>query len=137
MPFIDDRKITAEAPTATGTTTILSSAYDMTGFDGICFIVRLGTPAANNNIRATQATTSGGSYNDLQGTLVNSATANCHIIDVYRPQKQFVKCSVARGTSTTIDSLVAIQYHAKGMRPVSQPSSTIAEGWSAPPEGTA
>jgi hypothetical protein len=134
--FLDDFKVTVEAPTATGTTTIDSAAYDMAGFSGICFVVRLGTPAANNNIRLRQDVASGGSYADLTGTLVNDAVKNQHMVGLERPGKQFIKCRVTRGTSTTIDSLVAIQYGARGTRPVTQATS-IAEQYVSPIEGTA
>jgi hypothetical protein len=130
-------KVAAEAPTATGTTTILSAAYDMSGWDGIMCIVRLGSPATNNNIRATQCTTSGGSYADLAGSLVgNNATDNPLVIDLRRPQKQFIKFSVARGTTTTIDSMVVIQYRSR-TQGQSQPSGTQIERWMSPAEGTA
>lgn len=133
--FLDDCKITAEAPTAAGTSTIDSAAYDMAGFAGICFIVRLGTPAANNNIRGRQDVATGGSYADLLGSLVNDAVKNQHMLDLYRPGKQFLKCRVTRGTSTTIDSLIVIQYRAR-TRPVVQPTS-VSEAYVSPAEGTA
>jgi len=134
--FLDDCKITAEAPTAAGTSTIDSAAYDMAGFAGICFLVRFGTPAANNNIRARQDVASGGAYADLLGTLVNDAVKNQHMLDVLNTGKQFMKCRVTRGTSTTIDSLVVIQYNAR-RRPVTQPTS-VSEAWvPGPIEGAA
>jgi hypothetical protein len=133
--LIDDMKITAEAPTAAGTSTIDSAAYDMAGFGGICFIVRLGTPAANNNIRGRQDVASGGAYADLAGTLVNDAVKNQHVLDLFNTGKQFIKCRVTRGTSTTIDSLVVIQYKAR-RRPVTQPTSVV-ESYIQPAEGTA
>ena len=136
MSYLDNNKVTAEAPTATGTTTILSAAYDMNNFEGITFIVRLGTPAANNSIKVSQCATSGGSYADLTGTSVTHATNNQLMVTVGRPSKQYIKCNVVRGTSTTIDSLVAIQWGAKNVRPVTQPTST-SEEYTAPLEGTA
>jgi len=134
--LLDDCKVTIEAPTAAGTTTIDSAAYDCGGFDGICFAVRLGTPAANNNIRVQQSATSGGVYNDLQGSLVNSATLNQHMVEVYRPTKQFLRVRVTRGTSTTIDSVTVIQHWSR-KRPVTQPATAIFETWVGSPEGTA
>lgn len=133
--FLDDCKITVEAPTAAGTSTIDSAAYDTAGFAGICFVVRLGTPAAGNNIRLRQDVASGGTYADLTGTLVNDAVKNQHMLDLQYPQKQFVKCRVTRATSSTIDSLVVIQYRAR-KRPVTQPTS-VSESWQNPAEGTA
>lgn len=133
--FFEDYKITVEAPTAAGTSTIDSAAYDMQGFSEIAFLVRLGTPAANNNIRVRQDVASGGAYADLTNTLVNDAVKNQHMVTIARPGKEFVKCRVTRGTSTTIDTIVVIQSGAR-TRPVTQPTS-IAESYIAPIEGTA
>jgi len=137
MPFLDDNKVTVEGPTATGTTTIDSAAYDMSGFDEITFIVRLGTPAANNNIRAQQDTASGmGAAADLAGTLVNSATLSQHMVTIRRPLEQFIRCRVTRGTSTTIDGITVVQTKARRL-PVTQPATSVAETWTSPAEGTA
>jgi hypothetical protein len=130
-------KITADAPTVTGTTTIDSTEIDMAGWDGVMWIVRLGSPAANNNIRAQQDTVTGmGTAADLTGTLVNHATKNVHVLDLKRPQEQFVRCRVTRGTTTTIDCLVAIQYRGRNSN-FSQPASVVLERWHGPVEGTA
>jgi hypothetical protein len=109
----------------------------MSGFDAIAVIIRLGSPATNNNIRLTQCDTTGGSYADLTGTLVgNHATDNPLIIDFARPQEQFVKYVVTRGTTTTIDTICVIQYRA-GRKPVTQPSGTQIERFMSAAEGTA
>ena len=135
--LIEEVKVTTVAPVATGTSTIAGTALDMAGYDGALFIVRLGTPATNNNLRITQCDTSGGSYADLEGTLVgNHATDTPLIVDVKRPREQFLKYSIARGTTTTIDIVVIIQYKARN-RPVSQASGTQAEKYTWPAEGTA
>ena len=134
----DDMKITTVAPTATGTSTITSSAIDMTGFDECTVIVRLGSPATNNNIKLQQSATSGGSYADLTGTLRgNHATNNPLIINIARPRLGFLKYVVTRGTTTTIDSVTIIQGGSKGVRPVTQPSGTASGTHYAPAEGTA
>lgn len=134
--FLDDNKVTSEAPTAAGTSTINSAAYDMTGFEEITFIVRLGTPNASNNIRAQQDIVTGmGSAADLTGSLVNDAVINQHMLTIRRPLEGFVRCRVTRGASTTIDSLVVIQSRSRKV-PVTQPTS-ISEQFSSPLEGTA
>jgi hypothetical protein len=133
----EDVKITTVAPTATGTSTITGAALDMTGFDGAMLIVRLGSPATNNNIRFSQCDTTGGSYADLTGTLVgNHATDNPLVVDLRRPQEGFLKYVITRGTTTTIDAVTIIQYHGSP-RPTTQPSGTQVERWLAPAEGTA
>jgi hypothetical protein len=135
--LIDDVKVTTVASVVTGTTTITGAALDMAGFDGALFIVRLGSPATNNNIRVQECATSGGSYNDLAGTLVgNHATDNPLIVDIYRPRMQFLKYQVTRGTTSTIDIVTVLQYKAR-TNPAVQPSGTQAEKWVAPAEGTA
>ena len=135
--LIDDVKVTTVAPVATGTTTITGSALDMSGYDGALFTIRLGSPATNNNIRISQCDTSGGTYADLEGTLVgNHATDNPLVIDVYRPREQFLKYVVTRGTTTTIDIVHIAQYNSRS-RPVTQPSGTQTEKFYNPAEGTA
>jgi hypothetical protein len=133
----EEVKITTYAPTTTGTTTISQTGLDMSGWDGCLFIVRLGSPATNNNVRIQQETTVGGTYADLTGTLVgNHATDNPLVVDVMRPVEQFLRVQITRGTTTTIDSCVAIQYRAS-KKPTTQPSGTQIEQWHAPIEGTA
>jgi hypothetical protein len=135
--LIDDIKVTTVAPVATGTTTITGSALDMAGYDGALFIIRLGSPATNNNIRVQQCDTTGGTYADLTGTLVgNHATDSPLVVDVYRPLEQFLKYQVTRGTTTTIDIVTIIQYNSRN-RPVTQPSGTQTEKFYHPVEGTA
>lgn len=130
-------KVTTAAPTATGTSTITGAAIDMAGFDGVMVVIRLGSPATNNNIRLTQCDTTGGSYADLTGTLVgNHATDNPLIVDLKRPVEGFIKYVVTRGTTTTIDTVCVIQYKAR-TRPATQPSGTQIERHHAPAEGTA
>jgi hypothetical protein len=133
----EDVKITTVAPTATGTTTITSSAFDMAGYDGALFIIRLGSPAVDNNVRLSQCDTTGGSYAELTSTLNgNHATNTPIVIDIRRPQEQFLKYIVTRGTTTTIDTVCVIQYKSRS-RPVTQPSGTAHEKHFAPAEGTA
>jgi hypothetical protein len=133
----EECKITPVAPVATGTTTITGSAIDMAGYDGALFIVRLGSPATNNNLRVSQCDTTGGSYADIVGTKVGDhATDNPLIVDIKRPNEQFLKYVVTRGTTSTIDIVTIIQYKAKN-RSVTQPTGTQIERHHAAIEGTA
>jgi hypothetical protein len=133
----EEVKITTVAAVATGTTTITGTAVDMAGWDGALFIVRLGSPATNNNLRIKQCDTTGGTYADLVGSKVGDhATDNPLIVDVKRPQEQFLKYEVTRGTTTTIDIAVVIQYRGRN-KGVTQPSGTQIERWSFLAEGTA
>lgn len=133
----EEVKITTVAPVATGTTAVDGAALDMAGYDGALFIVRLGSPATNNNLRIRQCDTSGGTYADLAGTLVgNHATDSPLIVDVRRPREQFLKYQITRGTTTTVDIVTIIQYGARN-RVVSQPSGTQTERHHNVAEGTA
>lgn len=133
----DDIVPTVDAPTAAGTSTIDSTAVDMAGYGGVLFIVRLGTAAANNNIRCQQDVVVGmGGAADLTGTLVASGANNVVMLEVIKPAEQFLRCRITRGTSTTIDSMVAIRFGAR-LGPTVIPASVSFESWAAPAEGTA
>jgi hypothetical protein len=133
----EEVKITTVAPSATATSTVTGSAIDMAGYDGALLIVRLGSPATNNNIRWSQCDTTGGSYADIEGTLVgNHATENPLIVDLKRPREQFLKYVITRGTTTTVDAVTVIQYKAR-TKGITQPSGTQIERWMGPAEGTA
>jgi hypothetical protein len=133
----ENAKITTVAPVATGTTTITGTALDMAGYDGALFIVRLGSPAVNNNLRVSQCDTTGGSYADIIGTLVGDhATDNPLVVDIKRPREQFLKYVITRGTTSTIDIVTIIQYKSRTAG-VTQPSGTQIERHQWAAEGTA
>ncbi len=133
----DNVKVTVDGPTAAGTTAIDSTAIDMTGYDGVLFLVKLGTAAANNTAKAQSDTVVGmGTVADLAGSLTTAGVTNkVLLIDLQRPTKQFVRVEVARGTSTTIDAMVAIQYKARSL-PITQLVTTLKQLQS-PADGTA
>jgi hypothetical protein len=133
----DNIKVTVDNATAAGTSAIDSTSIDMTGFDGVLFIVKLGTAAANNTAKAQEDTVTGfGTVQDLAGSLTAAGVTNkVLMIDIERPTKQWVRVEVARGTSTTIDSILAIQYKARSL-PITQLLTTIKQ-LHEPAEGTA
>lgn len=133
----DDIAISADGATAAGTTTIDSTPVDMAGYSGVLFIVRIGTAAANNNIRAQQDIVVGmGAAADLAGTLVASGALLILALEILFPAEQFVRCRVTRGTSTTIDSIIAIRFGARS-RPTAVPAAVAFESWQSIAEGTA
>jgi hypothetical protein len=119
-----DYKITTVAPTATGTSTITSSAIDMTGFDGAVIIVRSDRQPPTTTSSIQQCATSGGSYADLTGTRAGITRRTTRSSWRSTDRWRFLKYVVTRGTTTTIDSVTIIQYGAKGVLPVTQPSGT-------------
>jgi hypothetical protein len=137
----DDIAIAMDAPTAVGTSTIDSTAVDLSGYSGVLFIVRFGTPAANNTIKVQQDTAVAmAAAADLAGTSVASGANNIAAVEVLYPGgptgEQFVRVRISRGTSTTIDSVTAIKFGARA-RPTTMPSSVSFETWVGPIEGTA
>ena len=103
------------ATTAAGTSTINGAVFDMSAFEGILFIIKFGTAAADNQIKAQEDTVLGfGGAADLAGTLTgNGASDGIVWLDIYRPLKQFIRMVALRGTSTTIDWGIAIRYGGK------------------------
>ncbi len=109
-----------------------STAVDMAGFQGVRFIVLLGVGSASSvgQVKATDCDTTGGSYNDIAGSAGTAFTPTTDddkvwILDIYRPQRRFVKCVVIRGTgNTVIDGIVAEQYGER-VQPKADDTATV------------
>ncbi len=128
------------ATTAAGTTTINGAEVDMQNYEGVLFGIKFGTAAADNQIKAQQDVVTGmAGAADLLGTLVAvGASDEILWIDLYRPRERFVRMVALRGTSTTIDWGVAIQYGPKKGPVDNTVAGTIAgELHVSPIEGTA
>jgi len=139
QPLSPEILVTLDGPTIAGTSAISSTPVDMAGFTGVLFLVKLGTAAANNNIRAQQDTAVGmASAADLAGTLVASGANTGLVLELLlsgSTAEQFVRCLVTRGTSTTIDSMVTIRFGSR-----TQPTTLTGvsfESWNSAAEGTA
>lgn len=140
-PLSDGVKITEGiATTGAGTSTINGTVIDMEGYEGVLFIIKFGTAASDNQIKAQQDTAVGmGTAADLLGTLVAvGASDEIVALDLYKPREQFVRMLGLRGTSTTIDWGVAIRYGAHKTPVVNALAGTLAiEKHISPAEGTA
>lgn len=129
--------------TTAGTSAVNADGVDMTGFDGVLFITSFGTAAANNTVNLAQSDDNGSSddYTDLTGTSVASGTSDEDVwIDCQRPTKKYVRLEAARGTSSTLESIWAIQYKARSVSQVSGNSvsgTIIGEQHTSKAEGTA
>lgn len=129
---------------AAGVTTITSSAVNMAGFDGVCFVVPLGTivSGAVTSMKLQQSSDDAGSddYTDVTGTSITIADTDddkLKYLDVYRPGKQYLKLVVSRATqNATLGGIVAIQYRA-ATRPVTQGTNVAGEQHASEAEGTA
>lgn len=132
-------KITKVADHSTAATSAInSSSVDMSGYEGVLFVTSFGTAAANNTINAAQCDDDS-TFLDLEGTSVTSGTSDEDVwVDVLNPVDRYVRCEVARGTSSTCESIWAIQYGARKQPVDNTTSGTIAgETHVGPDEGTA
>ena len=124
---------------AAATSAVNSTGVDMAGYEGVLFITSFGTAAADNTVNAAKGLTLGGTYDDLLGSSVASGTSDEDVwIDVYRPIDRFVRLEAARGTSSTLESIWAVQYGARKLPVDNVVSGTvIGEAHTSPAEGTA
>lgn len=122
------------------TTAVNGSVLDMAGFEGVMFLASFGTANAGNYMKAQQGAVSNLSdAADLEDTKVTSGTSDeCVALDVYKPQKRYVRPVLVRGASSTTGIIWAIQYGSRVAPRVSALSGTLAiETHVSPDEGTA
>lgn len=125
-------------PVAAGTSAQNTSGVDMTGYDGVLFVARIGTANANNTMNLAQSADDV-TYNDLLGTSITSGASDVIMwLDVQKPGDKFVRAEFVRGTSTTIDLVTAHRYHAREQAVDNNTSGTVVgEAHVSPIEGTA
>lgn len=145
--FTEDHKISILSTTtqgAAGTSAITSAALNMAGFDGVCFIVPVGTvvTGAVTSMKLQQSSDDAAAddYTDVNGTSITIADTDddkLKYLDVFRPGKQYLKLVISRATqNATVGGIIAIQYKAR-TRPVTQGSNVAGEQHLAEAEGTA
>lgn len=128
--------------TAAGTDAVNSTGVDMDqdgGYLGVMFMTSFGTAAANNTANLAQGADNSSDWVDLTGTSVTSGTSDEDVwLDVYKPTDRYVRMEIARGTSSTLESIWAILYEPR-VCPVDNTTSgtIIGEGHVSPSEGTA
>lgn len=128
----------ADAVSGAGTDYTSATVVDTAGFQGCRFIVQFGTSATDNGVKVQQDTASGfGTGADLAGTKVLlDGTAKVAIVDVYRPLERYLKPVVLRGTSSTIDCILAELYE-PDVSPTTVSTAVNRELHVSPAEGTA
>ena len=121
---------------AAGTTVQNSAGVDMLGFQGVVFVASFGALTANQvtSIQAQHAdamaangllTTPGNLTGTLVGPLADNASNKCLMLDINRPTKRYVGCTVNRATANAvIDGVIAIQYGAD-YKPTTQDATTF------------
>ena len=140
MNLSSNVKITKVSDYADAATSAINSAsVDMSGYTGVLFIASFGTAAANNTMNAAQGADDSADWEDLTGTSVASGASDEDVwVDVYRPTDRYVRAEIARGTSTTLEAIWAIQYGPRKAPVDNTTTGTISgEVHASPAEGTA
>lgn len=116
-------KITsAITPTAgaAGTTDIEGTIFDMSGYDGVLAIVRMGviTGSAVTSAKWQQNTANSSSgMADLEGsgiTIADDDDDQLFVLDLYRPQERYVRLYVDRATqNAVVSSAVYVGYNVR------------------------
>lgn len=127
--------------TTAATSAVTSDAVDTQGYGGVCLLTSFGTAAANNTIKAQYSDDDAATdaYSDVADTSTSANTSDEDVwIDVKRPAKRYLKFVVARGTSSTLESMWAILYNPTNLPVDNTTSGTITgESFVQPAEGTA
>jgi hypothetical protein len=114
---------------AAGTSDPTSDIVDTKGFNGACFIIKLGTvtDAGLINVKAYgDADSAMGSPTELSGAAAGIAitatdSEQVLVIDIVKPRERYIRLTAVRDTQNSeIDSIVCILYNPVKM-PVTQP----------------
>ena len=114
-----------------------SSIFDMTGFDGILFVVTITDSAITGVATVTveqSATNADGGMAALSGAVATATSAanddlngNNLIVDVYRPLKRYVQLNLVSATANIAYSVTqAFRYKSSGA-PLTQDTDTTAQ----------
>lgn len=145
MNFAKEFKlIQVKVATAAGTTDITTDTVDMSGYDGICWLVPFGaiTSGAVTSIKAQQGAASGmGDAADLLGTSVTVADTESDktfYLEVNKPQERYVRAIVDRGTqNAVVHAILAVLYKGSKMPVTHGAGISGGEVHASPAEGTA
>jgi hypothetical protein len=128
---------------AAGQTTQNSSIVDMAGYDGVMFVLDLGTVTAtsvitligqdntaNSGTGMTTITDPAANNAQTQVTDVGGAASNgLVVLDIAQPQKRYVRAQVTIGTANAaLDGIVAILYRSKS-RPTVQDATVVGKAF--------
>lgn len=126
--FTDNFAITKVADhTTAGTSDVTSASVDMAGWDGVVFFTSLGT-AASGNIVTLHGSSDNSSFS-ATSALKSSGTSDEDVaVDLQNPASRYYRAVVTRGTSSTCESIWAIQYHGRSRPQTFAVSGTSAVG---------
>lgn len=141
------KTIRVEAPAAAATSTLTTEWVDTQGFEGIRFILGLGTlttsASPDSIIKAQQSQASNGaSAADLEGTSItideDADDNTLVIVDIWHPQERYVAVIIDPGSANVVFDLGIAELYGAAQEPVTQ-DATVShlEKHNSPAEGTA
>jgi hypothetical protein len=121
---------------AAGTTKRTSIIIDMAGYDGVLFVVALGTLIEGGTLDAfveQNTINSASGMARLATTTAYTVTAadalktqSCILVDVFRPQERYLQCNITPAVSNAVVlGVTAIRYRGR-VKPESQDSTVLA-----------
>jgi hypothetical protein len=115
-----------EAYGSANTTTLTSDSVDCAGYDGVAFVAVYGTAAADNLIYA-EASTDDSTFVQVTSSEPNDAGASSEIqfVDIIKPPARYVRCLAVRGTSSTLENIIAYRYKARNLPVDNKVAGTI------------
>lgn len=124
--------------TAAGTSAVNSGSVDMAGWDGVVFLTSFGTAATDNSVNLAQSSDDS-TFTDLEGTKTGATASDEDVwLDVLHPTARYIRLEAVRTTSSTLESIWAIQYRGKKLPVDNTTTGTIiGEAHVSPAEGTA
>lgn len=133
--ILQDTKILKIADSAAAAKTVVTSdTVDTQGYEGVCFICKLGAVV---NAGAVSMAIYQGEASDMsdEGALSGASAAiattdtdseQSLIVDVIKPRERYLRAKVTRATQNSeVDAMFAILYNPK-QKPVTQPSTVDA-----------
>lgn len=116
LELIKESKFTRVSDGATaGTSAVNSASVDMTGFNGLTFVVELGTVTSGGTGTAVIAYSDDDStFTDLENPITvawtDTASEGVLLLTVAKPTHRYYRCELARAdANSVVDSILAIQ----------------------------
>lgn len=120
---------------AAGTTKRTSSIIDMSGYDGVLFIIGLGTLIEAGTLDGFVEQNIANSASGMARLATTSAytvtaadalkTQSCILVDVFRPQERYLQCNITPASQNAVVlGITAIRYRGR-VKPESQDSTVL------------
>lgn len=132
MGIADNVLITQAHSAASQTSVQNGAAVDMQGWDGVAFVINVGTMAAGATLDAYLARDDNSGFNSSTNIanaaitqLANTSNANMAILEAWRPAERYVRAVVTPAVGAVVFGVTAIRYRRSGG--ILPPTQTAAE----------